>query len=153
MKHATGNCFNHIPTLSLTLPEVVRIVAYQSSQLQKHQSFDLFSLATGIDYQLSAPVCVQVGKAVKAAASLLDSTASSLSMLLRQYPLGRLAVLLYLLFIHAYIYYLLGETLIMMHKMRRHRKKARDCEAPNITARRLEHQYQHARHDSTFPKF
>lgn len=49
-----------------------------------------------------------MGKAVKAAANLLDGTASSLSTMLRQYPLSRLAILLYLFFIHAYIYYLLG---------------------------------------------
>lgn len=49
-----------------------------------------------------------VGKAVKAAANLLDSTASTVSFLLRQYPLARLGVFAYLLLIHLYVYFLLA---------------------------------------------
>jgi hypothetical protein len=50
----------------------------------------------------------RVGKAVKVAARFLDSTASSASFFLRQYPLARLAIFGYLLFIHMYVYYLMA---------------------------------------------
>lgn len=50
----------------------------------------------------------KVGKAVKAAANLLDGTASTAAWFLRQYPLGRLAVFGYLLLLHLYLYMLLA---------------------------------------------
>jgi hypothetical protein len=48
----------------------------------------------------------QVGKAVKAAANFLDSTAASLSYILREHPGARLAVFGYIVLVHAYIYIL-----------------------------------------------
>ena len=49
-----------------------------------------------------------MGKAVKAAASFLDTTAATSSFLLRQYPLARLLAAAYLLLIHLYVYVLLA---------------------------------------------
>jgi hypothetical protein len=53
-----------------------------------------------------------VGTAVKAAANLVDRTASSVAHMLRQYPLARLAAFMYLAAIHLYVYWL---TLRMQH--------------------------------------
>ncbi|GAX74656.1 hypothetical protein CEUSTIGMA_g2104.t1 [Chlamydomonas eustigma] len=49
-----------------------------------------------------------VGRAVKAAAKLLDSTASTASFMLRQYPLARLLAFAYLFLIHLYVYFLIA---------------------------------------------
>lgn len=56
------------------------------------------------------PFCglAQVGKAVKAAANFLDSTASTTSYVLRQYPLARLGVFAYVVLIHLYVYLLIA---------------------------------------------
>ncbi|PNH03320.1 Golgin candidate 1 [Tetrabaena socialis] len=48
----------------------------------------------------------KVGKAVKAAANFLDSTASTTSFVLRQYPLARLCLFAYVALIHLYLYML-----------------------------------------------
>ena len=50
----------------------------------------------------------QVGKAVKAAARFLDSSAATSSFLLRQYPLARLLAFGYLVLIHLYVYVLIA---------------------------------------------
>lgn len=50
-----------------------------------------------------------VGAGVKAMASAVDRTASSLSTLLRRYPLGRLLLLVYVIFIHVYMYALTAQ--------------------------------------------
>ncbi|PNW75212.1 hypothetical protein CHLRE_12g517500v5 [Chlamydomonas reinhardtii] len=50
----------------------------------------------------------KVGKAVKAAANFLDSTASTTSYVLRQYPLARLGVFAYVVLIHLYVYLLIA---------------------------------------------
>ncbi|KAG2445585.1 hypothetical protein HXX76_000197 [Chlamydomonas incerta] len=50
----------------------------------------------------------KVGKAVKAAANFLDSTASTTSYVLRQYPLVRLGVFAYVVLIHLYVYLLIA---------------------------------------------
>lgn len=50
----------------------------------------------------------RVGRAVKAAANLLDSTASTASFLLRQYPLVRLGAAAYLGLLHLYVYLLIA---------------------------------------------
>lgn len=48
-----------------------------------------------------------LGRAVKAGAGLLDSTASQAVRILRQYPLGRLLVFFYIVAMHLFIYMLL----------------------------------------------
>jgi hypothetical protein len=50
----------------------------------------------------------KLGGAVKATANFLDTTAASASQLLRQQPLARLAVFLYVVLIHLYVYFLLA---------------------------------------------
>jgi hypothetical protein len=50
----------------------------------------------------------KLGGAVKATANFLDTTAASASQLLRQQPLARLIVFLYLVLIHLYVYFLLA---------------------------------------------
>jgi uncharacterized membrane protein len=51
----------------------------------------------------------RVGKAVKAAANFVDKAAVTASFLLRQYPLVRVIIFVYLVFIHMYLYYLTGK--------------------------------------------
>ena len=58
--------------------------------------------ALGEPYQRLAQH-TRVGRAVKAAANFLDSTASTAAYVLRQYPLGRLAAFGYLLLIHMWV--------------------------------------------------
>ncbi|WIA09344.1 hypothetical protein OEZ85_008751 [Tetradesmus obliquus] len=50
----------------------------------------------------------KLGGAVQATANFLDTTAASATQLLRQQPLARLAVFLYLGLIHLYVYFLLA---------------------------------------------
>lgn len=50
----------------------------------------------------------KVGKVVRYTARMLDSSAATASMVLRRYPAGRLAISLYILFIHVYVYFLTG---------------------------------------------
>jgi hypothetical protein len=50
----------------------------------------------------------KLGGAVKATANFLDTTAASASQLLRQQPLARLIVFLYIVLIHLYVYFLLA---------------------------------------------
>lgn len=50
----------------------------------------------------------RVGRAFTVAANFLDSTAATASNVLRQYPLGRLAVFGYLLLIHLWMYLLIA---------------------------------------------
>lgn len=50
----------------------------------------------------------KVGKVVRYAAKMLDSGAATASTVLRRYPVGRLAIFLYILFIHVYVYFLTG---------------------------------------------
>lgn len=50
----------------------------------------------------------RVGKAVRTGAQFLDSTASKVVFLLRQYPLWRLGVFAYLFIIHLYCYILIN---------------------------------------------
>lgn len=50
----------------------------------------------------------KLGGAVQATANFLDSTAASAAQLLRQQPLARLAVFLYIVLIHLYVYFLLA---------------------------------------------
>lgn len=50
----------------------------------------------------------KLGGAVQATANFLDTTAASASQLLRQQPLARLIVFLYIVLIHLYVYFLLA---------------------------------------------
>lgn len=50
----------------------------------------------------------KLGSAVQATANFLDTTAASATQLLRQQPLVRLGVFLYLILIHVYVYFLLA---------------------------------------------
>lgn len=50
----------------------------------------------------------KLGGAVQATANFLDRTAASASQLLRQQPLARLIVFLYVVLIHLYVYFLLA---------------------------------------------
>lgn len=50
----------------------------------------------------------KLGGAVQATARFLDTTAASASQLLRQQPLARLVVFLYIVLIHLYVYFLLA---------------------------------------------
>ncbi|MEW5299563.1 MAG: hypothetical protein WDW36_002566 [Sanguina aurantia] len=50
----------------------------------------------------------ELGKVVRYTARMLDSSAATASMVLRRYPAGRLAIFLYILFIHVYVYFLTG---------------------------------------------
>lgn len=50
----------------------------------------------------------KLGGAVQATANFLDRTAASASQLLRQQPLARLIVFLYIVLIHLYVYFLLA---------------------------------------------
>lgn len=50
----------------------------------------------------------KLGGAVQATARFLDSTAASASQLLRQQPLARLIMFLYIILIHLYVYFLLA---------------------------------------------
>uniref|UniRef100_A0A7S0WHB5 ABC transporter domain-containing protein n=1 Tax=Chlamydomonas leiostraca TaxID=1034604 RepID=A0A7S0WHB5_9CHLO len=68
--------------------------------------------ALGEPYARLAARQDRVGKAVKAAAQLVDRTASTAAFVLRQYPLARLAVLGYLVLIHGYLYVM---TATMQH--------------------------------------
>ncbi|EFJ50911.1 hypothetical protein VOLCADRAFT_88320 [Volvox carteri f. nagariensis] len=69
----------------------------------------------------------RVGRAVKAAANFLDSTASTTSFVLRQYPLARVAVFLYAVLIHLYVYFLIAR----MQRMATHYEAA--AVAPTVT--------------------
>lgn len=70
--------------------------------------------ALGEPYQRLASRQDRVGKAVKAAANFVDKTASTVSFVLRQYPLVRLAALAYLLLMHLYLYIM---TARMQHQL------------------------------------
>lgn len=50
----------------------------------------------------------RIGRAVKATGLLLDRTAATAAHILRTYPLGRLLVFLYVIFIHLYVYFLIA---------------------------------------------
>lgn len=50
----------------------------------------------------------KVGSAVRTMARFMDATAATASMILRQYPLGRLLVFFYIILIHLYLYFLTG---------------------------------------------
>ncbi|GIL70478.1 hypothetical protein Vretimale_3625 [Volvox reticuliferus] len=69
----------------------------------------------------------RVGRAVKAAANFLDSTASTTSFVLRQYPLARLAVFMYAVLIHLYVYFLIAR----MQRLATHYEAA--AVAPTVT--------------------
>ncbi|GLI58809.1 hypothetical protein VaNZ11_000575 [Volvox africanus] len=69
----------------------------------------------------------RVGRAVKAAANFLDSTASTTSFVLRQYPLARLAVFMYAVLIHLYVYLLIAR----MQRLATHYEAA--VVAPTVT--------------------
>ncbi|GFH10932.1 uncharacterized protein HaLaN_06338 [Haematococcus lacustris] len=70
------------------------------------------SSALGERYRRLASRPDQVGAVVAAAAALVDRTASTLAFVLRQYPLVRLAALVYILLLH---FYFLVLTASMQH--------------------------------------
>jgi hypothetical protein len=51
----------------------------------------------------------RLGGAVQATARFLDSTAGTISLMLRQYPLVRLGAFAYVVLIHIYVYFLIAK--------------------------------------------
>lgn len=78
------------------------------SGLHMRSSHDIIPMdALGEPYQRLARHN-KLGGAVQATANFLDTTAASASQLLRQQPLARLIVFLYIVLIHLYVYFLLA---------------------------------------------
>eukprot|EP00798_Chlamydomonas_sp_ICE-L_P025102 gene25102-10743_t len=79
---------------------------YSAVETRGHEVIPMDAL--GAPYRRLAASNNRVGKAVKAAAGFLDSTASATTFFIRQYPLARLIIFGYLVLVHLYVYVLTG---------------------------------------------
>jgi hypothetical protein len=68
--------------------------------------------ALGEPYQRWVARHARGGRVVRASANAVDKGAAMLAAFIRNYPLGRLGILLYLLLLHGYLWFL---TMRMQH--------------------------------------
>jgi hypothetical protein len=107
--HACINCYAaQVTTLKQELGKAHAAAAAASTSSSGRSGHDIIPMdALGEPYQRLARHR-KLGGAVQATANFLDTTAASATQLLRQQPLVRLAVFLYLVLIHLYVYFLLA---------------------------------------------
>lgn len=97
-----------ITSLKSELGKAHAAAAASVTGLHMRSSHDIIPMdALGEPYQRLARHN-KLGGAVQATANFLDTTAASASQLLRQQPLARLIVFLYIVLIHLYVYFLLA---------------------------------------------